>query len=185
MSKAFDDFHLLSSAQRRFILNDEEVLIDLIKTNLSDRRFKHSIKVGELARELAKYHHVDPHKAYIAGILHDCAKELSLEEQNEYLKYYDLEKLAEPDKIKHSHVAKYYLKDKLHINDKDILNAIYNHTVLKSKDKLSMILYIADKRDETRGINDEVVEVAKKDLKRAVALLIEKWKEKHIYLDGN
>ncbi len=184
MSKAIDDFHLLSSKQRAFLLNDEEVLTDLVKTNMSQKRFKHSLAVAKLAKELARYHHVDEKKAYIAGILHDVAKELPIEEQNEYLRYYDFMKLGEPDKVKHSHVAKYYLKDKLNFHDKDILNAIYNHTVLKVNDKLSLIIYVADKRDETRGIDDEVIEVAKKDLKKAVNLLIEKWKAKKQYKDG-
>ncbi len=185
MSKVIDDFHLLNSKQRRYLLNDDEVLIDLVKSNMSKKRFLHSLAVARLAKELALYHHVDSHKAYIAGLLHDIAKEIPLEEQDAYLRYYDPIRLNEAEKIKHSHVAKYYLKDKLNFNDKDILNAIYNHTVLRSRDKLSMILYIADKRDETRNINDEVIEVAKKDLKKAVELLIEKWKEKKIYLDGN
>lgn len=183
MSKVVDDFHLLNSSARKHLLNDDEVIIDLIKSNMSNKRFLHSLAVAKLAKELAYYHHVDPHKAYIAGLLHDIAKELPIEEQNTYLKYYDLNKLNEPDKVKHSHVGKYYLKDKLNFHDKDILNAIYNHTVLKSFDKLSLIIYIADKRDETRNINDEVIEVAKKDLKKAYQILINKWKEKHIYLN--
>ena len=96
---------------------------------------------------------------------------------------YDPEKLDEPDKVKHSHVGKYYLREKLHINDKDILNAVYNHTVLRSNDKLSLITYVADKREPNRGINDEVVAIARKDLKKAVETLINKWKEKHEYKD--
>lgn len=185
MSKLFDDFHLLDSKQRAFLINDIDVLTDLVKSNMQEKRFKHSLGVAKLAKELAYYHNIDPSKAYLAGLLHDVAKELPIEEQNAYLKYYDIDKLNEPDKVKHSHVAKYYLKDKLNFHDKDILNAIYNHTQIKSNDKLSMIVYIADKRDETRNIDDEVVDVAKKDLKKAINLLIEKWKEKNIYKDGN
>ncbi|MBR3228219.1 MAG: bis(5'-nucleosyl)-tetraphosphatase (symmetrical) YqeK [Erysipelotrichaceae bacterium] len=184
MSKVIDNFHLLSSSQRRFILNDREVLSDLVRSNMSEWRYAHSLGVAALAEELARCHHVDPEKAWRAGILHDLTKELSIEELDSYLRYYDPDKLNEPDKVKHSHVGKYYLKDKLHINDKDILNAVYNHTVLGSADRLSLIIYVADKRDRTRGIDDEVVKIARKDLKKAVETLIRKWKEKHEYKDG-
>ena len=179
MSKQFDNFHLLSSKQRKFILNNDEVLTDLLKTNLSEKRFNHSLGAAKLAKELAFYHHVDIHKAYIAGLLHDVAKELTSEEIDLYLKYYDFEKLNYPIKVKHSYVGKYYLKDKLNFSDKDILNAIYNHTICDSKDKLSLIVYIADKREENRHIDDEVVDVAKKDLKKAYKLLRKKFEEKN------
>ena len=40
-----------------------------------------------------------------------------------------------------------------------------------SHDKLSIILYIADKREPLRGIDDEIAEIAKKDLMKAYELL--------------
>lgn len=178
MSKQIDDFYKLDSKTRKFILNNEEVLADLVKTNLSNERFIHTLGVAKLAKELAYYHHVDPSVAYITGLFHDLTKELSLDEQNKILKYYDREKLDYPEKVKHSFTCKYYLKEKLHIHNSDILNAVYNHTMCNSNDKLSLIVYIADKREENRHIDDEVVEVAKKDLKKAKNLLIEKWKVK-------
>ena len=184
MTRPIENFHLLNSKQRRFILNDYDVLADLVKSNMSEKRFKHSLGVAKLAKQLASYHHVDQDKAYVAGLLHDLAKEIDIEETDTYLRYYDKDKLNAPDKVKHSFVGKYYIKEKLHLHDSDILNAIYNHTILKSNDKLSLILYIADKREENRHIDDEVVEVAKKDLKKAVNIMIEKWKRTHEYKDG-
>lgn len=180
MSKAFDNFHLLTSKQRAFILNNDDILVDLVKTNLKEYRFKHSLGVAKLAKELAYYHHVDPHKAYIAGLFHDVTKEFSEEENDEILKYYDKDKLSYPYKVKHSFTAKYYLKEKLHFHDSDILDAIYNHTICNSNSKLSLILYIADKREESREINDDVVPVAKKDLKKAYQMLRESFIRKSI-----
>lgn len=175
MSEQIDNFHLLTSKQRRFILNNYDVLADLVKTNMSDFRFVHTLGVAKMAKDLAKYHNVDENKAYVAGLLHDLTKELSDEQQDQYLKYYDPDKLDAPIKVKHSFTCKYYLKDKFNFHDSDVLNAIYNHTILNSNDKLSLILYIADKREENRHIDDEVYEVAKSDLKRAVKLIKEKW----------
>ena len=169
MSKQIDDFYKLTSKQRKYILNDFEVLEDLVKTNLSEYRYIHTLGVAKLARELATYHNVDPNKAYMAGLFHD--------QQDEYLRYYDPDKLNYPEKVKHSFTCKYYLREKFHLHDGDVLNAIYNHTICNSNDKLSLILYVADKREENRHINDEVVEIAKYDLKKAIRTLKEKWEE--------
>lgn len=178
MSRQIDEFYKLDSKTRKMILNDDEILIDLVKTNLSEERFIHTLGVAKLAKDLATYHHVDPHKAYLAGLFHDLTKELSEDEQNNYLRYYDPDKLNAPVKVKHSYTCKYYLKEKLHLHDKDILNAVYNHTVCNSKDKLSLIVYIADKREENRHINDDVVDIAKKDLKSAVLKIRKIWELK-------
>ncbi len=177
MSKQIDDFYKLTSKQRKYILNDFEVLEDLVKTNLSEYRYIHTLGVAKLAKELACYHNIDPNKAYMAGLFHDLTKELSNEQQDEYLRYYDPDKLNYPEKVKHSFTCKYYLREKFHLHDGDVLNAIYNHTICNSNDKLSLILYVADKREENRHIDDEVVEIAKYDLKKAIKTLKEKWEE--------
>ena len=168
---SFDNFMTLDSKTRRKILNDPDLLKELVRKNLKEKRFLHSLSVASLAAELASIHHVDPGKAYIAGLLHDCTKYFTEEQHDSYLKYYDPEKLSYPDSCKHSFSAKYYLKEKLNFHDKDILNAIYNHTVCFSRDKLSIILYIADKREPLRKINDNVVEISKKDLYKGFELL--------------
>ena len=161
MSKQIDDFYKLTSKQRKYILNDFEVLEDLVKTNLSEYRYIHTLGVAKLAKELACYHNIDPNKAYMAGLFHDLTKELSNEQQDEYLRYYDPDKLNYPEKVKHSFTCKYYLRD----------------TICNSNDKLSLILHVADKREENRHIDDEVVEIAKYDLKKAIRTLKEKWEE--------
>lgn len=174
MSKQIDNFYKLNSKDRKFILNDVEILKDLIKTNMSSMRFIHTLGVAKLAKNLALCHHVDPFTAYIAGLFHDLTKELPIEVHNLYLQYYDPDKLAYPDKVKHSFSCKYYLKEKFHLHNDDILNAIYNHTICHSHDKLSLILYISDKREENRHIDDEIVSIATKDLKKAFIQLTNK-----------
>lgn len=168
----FDNFMSLSSYDRAYILNDIEPLKILVKKNMSDKRYNHSLNVAELSMSLAYAHHVDPIKAYKAGLLHDVCKDLDDEMLIEYLKYYDPEKLEYSKGVYHAWVAKYYLKEKTNFHDKDILNAIYNHTICNSKDKLSLILYIADKREATRNINDGIVDIAYKNLYEAYDKLV-------------
>ena len=177
MSKAFDNFHLLSTTQRRFILNDDELIKDLVHTNLSDKRFKHTLGVAELAQELAIAHHVDVRKAYLAAMFHDVTKEFDSDFHDGYLHYYDPEKLSMPDPVKHSYSAVYYIREKLNFHDKDVLNAMYHHTICNSASALARILFIADKREPGRKIDDQIVEVAFSDLKKAYLLLQEDVKE--------
>ena len=54
--------------------------IDLMKLKLKgmlgEKRLKHSINTSKIARKLAIKYNYDVNKAEIAGLLHDCAKDL-------------------------------------------------------------------------------------------------------------
>ena len=181
----FDNFYSFDSKTRKEYINDVDVLKNMVKQNVSEHRYNHSIGVADICKKLAIIHRVNPDKAYIAGLLHDCCKFPDSDSSGvleEYLKYYEPEKLNGIYGAYHSWVAKYYLKEKLNFHDSDILNAIYNHTICQSRDKLSLILYIADKREPGRNINDNILEIAKKDLYKAYDLLISDVKK---YLEGN
>ena len=167
----FDDFMSLPSSLRKQIINHPEMLAVMVKKNLNVHRFEHSVSVAECAEKLASRWHVDPKKAYIAGLLHDCTKGFPESFHDEYFRYYDPDKISYPEGVKHSFSAKYYLKEKLNFHDKDILNAIYNHTICCSRDKLSLILFISDKREPLREIEDNVMELAYTDLYEAYGLL--------------
>lgn len=170
----FDNFSMLPSKKRKEILSNPDLLKPLIQKNLSKHRYEHSLSVANVCKELAMRHHYCQDKAYLAGLLHDVCKFPDSDSNNTlevYLKYYDPDKLKYPSGTYHSFVGKYYLKEKLNFHDKDILNAIYNHTICFSKDKLSLILFIADKREPLRNINDDILNIAKTDLYKAFSLL--------------
>ena len=57
----------------------EEIINDL-QMRLSPKRFAHTLGVARAAVGLAQRYGADPEEAYIAGLLHDCAKELPLSE---------------------------------------------------------------------------------------------------------
>lgn len=164
---SFDAFHTYPSKVRKEILNDRSLLQVMLKKNVNAHRFAHSLSVAEVSESLARAHHFDPDRAYLAGLLHDCTKDFPYAFQETYLRYYDPEKLVYPEPVLHSFTAKYYLKEKLRLHDSDILNAVYNHTVCNSRDRLSLILYIADKREPLRGISDGILELAHRDLYKA------------------
>ena len=45
-----------------------------LKENLDEERYEHSVGVAECAMELAKRFDLDEEKAYLCGLIHDCAK---------------------------------------------------------------------------------------------------------------
>ena len=71
----FDDFMSYDHKIRRQIINDPELLKIMVRKNIKEKRYLHSLSVAVLAKELALCHHVDPEKAYIAGLLHDVIED--------------------------------------------------------------------------------------------------------------
>ena len=67
--------------------NIEQIKNDL-KNNLSQFRYEHSILVAEEAKKLANHYNIDEEKAYIAGLVHDIAKEFSDDENSKWIKKY-------------------------------------------------------------------------------------------------
>ena len=170
----FNDFMSLPSKMRKKIINDPQLLKIMLKKNLNESRYQHSLSTADLCVKLARLHHVNPKKAYLTGLLHDVCKFPDSDSSGvleEYLRFYDPEKLNGVYGAYHSWAAPYYLKEKMNFHDSDILNAIYNHTICDSRDKLSLILYIADKREPLRGIKDDIIAIAEKDLKKAYLIL--------------
>ena len=81
------------------------------------------------------------------------------------------EKITDIAKIKHGYTSKYYAKQKYKIYDEDVLNAAYNHVNCNSDKVLDRIIYIADKREPNRHIDDEIAEIAMKDINKAYDIL--------------
>ena len=70
--------------------------IEKIKTDLKDRvseyRYEHSLMVADEAKKLAKKYNLDEDKAYVAGLVHDIAKEFTHEENTLLVNKYNLSK---------------------------------------------------------------------------------------------
>lgn len=52
---------------------------------MSEKRFKHTCSVAKLAREFAVANGIDGKKAYIAGMLHDIAKEMDKKQEDDLM----------------------------------------------------------------------------------------------------
>ncbi|MBQ9375758.1 MAG: bis(5'-nucleosyl)-tetraphosphatase (symmetrical) YqeK [Ruminococcus sp.] len=131
---------------------------DYLKKNLSKKRYTHSLNVAESALALAERYKADKDKAYVAGLIHDVAKELPTEKQrklvvNSKLNVSDIETKATP--LYHAIAGAELIQTEFGIDDEEIIDAVRYHTVAcKDMSKLSQIVYLADLISEDRDYKD-------------------------------
>ena len=119
-----------------------------LKENLSEKRYFHTLGTADCAKELADKFGLNSEKAYLAGLLHDCAKcfskEKLLEIINEHLNVEKSEMLNY--KTLHAPVSAYIANKEFDICDSEILSAIRWHTLGKlDMTDFEKIVFIADK----------------------------------------
>jgi nicotinate-nucleotide adenylyltransferase len=154
-----------------------------LKKHLSPYRYDHSLRVAETAKSLAKHYHIDEPKAYITGLLHDIAKELSEEENQYWIEKYHLNKNLNEEKnrkIKHADIGAVIAKEKYHL-DENCCNAIKYHTIgNKNMNTLAKIIYIADKigREKIPEELKPVEQLAYKNIDEALLYCIEQQEKK-------
>ena len=119
-----------------------------LKENLDEERYEHSLGVAESAEELAERFNLDKEKAYLCGLIHDCAKCFSNEDlKNSICNYKDLcdGELINP-KTYHAPAGAILAKDEFNICDDEILSAIRWHTLgNRNMSDFEKIIFIADK----------------------------------------
>jgi len=150
----------------------------LLKAELSEKRYLHSVRVMETCESLAIQYKLDAEKAKIAGLLHDCARELSNDELKQMLNKNSIEiNVIESDQpiLLHAKASGIYAKEKYGINDEDILSAISCHTTGKANmTKIDIIVFLADYIEPGRkfpGV-DEVRNIAYNDIESALTITL-------------
>ncbi|MBR6987594.1 MAG: bis(5'-nucleosyl)-tetraphosphatase (symmetrical) YqeK [Clostridiales bacterium] len=149
---------------------------------LGAKRLLHTLNVGYLSAHLADVFGCDKDKALIAGALHDCAKELPVDQQLEMAKRYTGDLFTEK-KIIHSSAGATFAKEELGIEDKEILDAICYHTTGRGgMSVLEKIVYLADKIEPSRNYMDlgPIRETAEHDLDEAVRMTVAAVRNKFI-----
>lgn len=149
---------------------------------LGEKRLLHTLNVGYLSAHLAGLYGASMDKALIAGALHDCAKELPVEQQLEMAKRYSGDLFTEK-KIIHSSAGATFAKEELGIDDSEILDAICYHTTGRGGiSVLEKIVYLADKIEPARNYMDlaPIREAAEKDLDSAVRMTAVAIKDKFV-----
>ncbi len=156
-----------------YIVEHNLYYIPKIKSLMSEKRFKHTVSVANLALDIALSNHIPyPDKCYVAGLLHDIGKGIEDNHMNELMdKYYpNLKYLPLP--IYHQFIGKDMAKYLFGIKDKDILSPIFFHTTgnigADGKPNMSIyekILYCADKIEPLRGYDSKfMIDACLKDI---------------------
>lgn len=131
----------------------EAIKADL-KSKLKPSRYEHTINVAQTAVWLSMSHGIDTDKAYLSGLLHDCAKYLSDEEMIAAAGDNNIE--LEPVELKsvqliHSKLGAVFAKTVYGVEDEDILNSIRSHTTGRpGMTDLEKIIYLADAIEPSR-----------------------------------
>ncbi|MFE5426991.1 bis(5'-nucleosyl)-tetraphosphatase (symmetrical) YqeK [Peribacillus simplex] len=153
-------------------MNREKALA-LVKEQITERRYIHTLGVVESAIELAERYGADVKKAELAAIFHDYAKFRPKEEMEQIIidEKMDPALLEYNMELWHAPVGAYLVKKEAGIQDAEILDAIAYHTSGRvGMSLLDKVVYLADYIEPGRSFPgvDEVRQTAKQNLDHAV-----------------
>ncbi len=152
---------------------------DLLLKRLPKERFYHTMGVCNTAACLAMKYGEDVNKAYLAGLLHDCAKAFKSDKYLEMAKEYGIIPTAsekENPGLLHAKLGMVLAKTEYGVEDEDILNAISYHTTGRpDMSMLEKIIYVADYIEPGRKLNkiDEIRKLAFDNINKALSVILE------------
>jgi predicted HD superfamily hydrolase involved in NAD metabolism len=165
--ECFEEFY--QSGEKMF-----KKMRDLLTKNLSAKRLQHSIGVSETAASLAKLYGANPTQARMAGLLHDCAREIPKNILLQIAESFDIVvndvERREP-MLLHAVVGAVIAHRDYYMEDPEVLRAITWHTTGGPvMSLLDDIIFLADFIEPGRtfpGV-DQVRMLAKTDLSSAL-----------------
>ncbi len=157
-----------------------DYLEELLKDRLPKDRFRHTMGVAHTAACLSMKHGENVDKAYLAGLLHDCAKQYKTDRQVGLAKDMNIDlsecELRCPQLI-HAKTGAVMAKDVYGIDDVEILDAILTHTTgTPGMTLLQKILYVSDYIEPNRDKQPRLPEIRKaafEDINEALFMILE------------
>lgn len=152
------------------------------RKHLSEHRVKHIEGVADVCHDLAIKYGYDEQKAFMTGLLHDCAKNFTPEQYKAYIDKYGIDvterEIACGSALLHSKVGAWLLREEFGIDDEEIFSAVYYHTVGRpDMSLLEKILFVADYIEPGRDMDtqpplDCIRMIAFEDIDEAVRLIL-------------
>lgn len=152
---------------------ERDAALKIVKEQLTEHRYLHTIGVMETAVELAKQYGADEKKAELAAIFHDYAKFRPKAEMKAIIiaEGYPEDLLQYSAELWHAPVGAYLVQKEAGITDQEIVEAIRYHTSGRpGMSLLDKIIYLADYIEPGRNFPgvDEVRAMAKDNLDKAL-----------------
>lgn len=151
-----------------------------LKKHFTKDRFEHTLSVMETAVILAERFGADIEKARIAGLLHDIAKEKTVDELLEICNLYGYipdELSMNSINLLHGPAGALIIMNEYGIMDQDIYNSVFYHTMAKEDMSiLDKVIFVADKIEPLNyfeGI-DIIRHEAITNIDKALLMLIKK-----------
>lgn len=157
---------------------------EYLRSNLSRNRYEHSLRVADVSRELAIVYGENENDAYVAGLLHDIAKEYDDELNRELVDKYNLDSSLLDNSnrsIIHSFVGAEVAKELFEVSDIIYRSIKYHNLGSIEMGTLERIVFVADKIEPNKNYTgiDEEREMAFKDIDKAfIMCLINRKKER-------
>ncbi len=156
-------------------MTDVSEIERVVRARLSERRFSHTLNVAQEAERLAQRWGADAECAYLAGLVHDFAKEIPKDEAIEKLREFgetEFDYSACPSLI-HGPLASQIVMREFGIEDISVLDAVRYHTTgRRNMTLLEKIIYLADFIEPSRKFDgvEEVRRLAYEDIDKAMLM---------------
>ena len=129
-------------------------LIPKLRPMMNPRRFEHTLGVRKEAVRLANRHWVAIQRSALAGLLHDCAKGMPVEEMSRIARENNLvedENMLSSGAMLHGPVGAYVAQKQFGVRDLEVLNAIRSHTIGRpGMTMLELCIFVADATEPGR-----------------------------------
>ena len=150
-----------------------------LKKELDKDRYEHTIGVMFTAAGLAMANEAPVDQAMLAGLLHDCAKNIPSSEKIALCKkkHYPISNAErENPSLLHAKAGAVLARSKYHVTDREILHAIEVHTTgAPDMNLLDKIIYVADYIEPNRNKAPRLAEIRRiafADIDRCVAEIL-------------
>ncbi|MDQ6766426.1 MAG: bis(5'-nucleosyl)-tetraphosphatase (symmetrical) YqeK [Candidatus Eremiobacteraeota bacterium] len=146
-----------------------------MRSRLPRNRYRHVLGVARTAERLARRYGVSTHKARVAAMIHDIARNWSPEELFAYMRRHGLAISAAEQQapaLLHARVGAHLAREQFGVDDPQMLLAIERHTVaVPGMSDLEKILYVADTIEPSRSFSQRAAAAAAADLSLDKGLL--------------
>lgn len=145
-----------------------EKVLAWLTENVPTSRVNHTLRVEQMAADLAVQYELDREKAAMAGLMHDLAKYYKPQKLLEmaWANGLEVDEVMEANPhLLHAEVSAIVARDIFSLDDEEVLQAIANHTLGRpGMSLLSCIVFLADSLEPGRGDTLELQALRKTSL---------------------